>query len=368
MKATLVIPSYNNLRHLKNCYTSIRKHYPEVELILMDDGSSDGTWEWLTSLVDAHARLYKSPTRVGHTILYDKGIKLSTHEVVGILHADMIVARGYLENLIKHLDRKRVVCATRVEPPLHGPGPDKIIEDFGQDFDSLDVEGFEDFAQQLQSTHSNEHNPGMFAPWIIHKEDFLLVGGHDWGFAPFPIFQRWLLAGYQLIQSRDSYVYHLTCRGHRWTEEVGKDDFYFKECEKKARQHYIKKWGSWIKNDPHHHPILIPVYNKKLVATNFDGRPSMCVENPDLPRATPKMWTSEKLRSWVHLWFNGGEDVIVEMDGHAITPKDLEIIPQINSIVKDIGQTGSYQVHNLKLIINDICDRSASLIHPSNDD
>ncbi len=176
MKSTLVIPSYNNLRHLKNCYTSIRKHYPEVELILMDDGSSDGTWEWMNSLVDAHARLYKSPRRVGHTILYDKGIKLSTHEVVGILHADMIVAAGYLENLIKHLDQKRVVCATRIEPPLHDPGPEKIIEDFGHDFDTLDVQGFEDFATQLQSTHANEHNPGMFAPWISHKEDFFAVG------------------------------------------------------------------------------------------------------------------------------------------------------------------------------------------------
>ena len=350
MKVTLVIPSYNNLRHLKNCYTSIRKHYPEVELILMDDGSSDGTWEWMNSLVDVHANLYKSPRRVGHTILYDKGIKLSTHEVVGILHADMIVAAGYLENLIKHLDQKRVVCATRIEPPLHDPGPEKIIEDFGHDFDTLDVQGFEDFATQLQSTHANEHNPGMFAPWIIHKEDFSAVGGHDWGFAPFPyedsdIFQRWLLAGYELIQSRDSYVYHLTCRGHRWTEEVGEDDSYFKECEKKARLHYIKKWGSWIQNDNNRHPVLIPVYNKKLVASNL----------------------SEQAADQLNPWFNEGEDVIVEMDGNTITQQDLEIIPQINSIVKDIGKTGSFQVHNLKLIIKDICDRSASLIHPSND-
>jgi glycosyltransferase involved in cell wall biosynthesis len=43
MNITLIIPSYNNLKHIKNAYTSIRKHYPEVNLILMDDGSTDGS-------------------------------------------------------------------------------------------------------------------------------------------------------------------------------------------------------------------------------------------------------------------------------------------------------------------------------------
>ena len=345
MNVSLIIPSYNNLRHLKNCYTSIRKYYPEVELILMDDGSTDSTWEWLNSLDDSHIFLYKSPSRVGHTILYDKGIELAKNDIVGILHADMIVSAGYLENLIKHLDKKKVVCATRIEPPLHGPGPEKIIRDFGQDFDTLKISEFEAFVKELQITHHNSSNPGMFAPWIINKEDFVSVGGHDWGFAPFPyedsdIFQRWLLAGYELIQSRDSYVYHLTCRGHRWTEEIGENDSYFTQCEKSARLHYIKKWGSWIHNDHNQHPILVPVYNKKLVATNL----------------------SDEVLDHLSPWFNGGEDIIVEINGDSLGQDSLEIIPKINNIVKDIGKPGAYQLRNLKLIINKISDQSSALI------
>lgn len=50
---SIVIPSYNNLRHLKNAYSSVRKHYTDkVELILIDDGSDDGTFEWLKTLDD----------------------------------------------------------------------------------------------------------------------------------------------------------------------------------------------------------------------------------------------------------------------------------------------------------------------------
>ena len=44
---SLIIPSYNNLRHLKNVYASIQKHAPEAEVVLLDDGSTDGTWEWI---------------------------------------------------------------------------------------------------------------------------------------------------------------------------------------------------------------------------------------------------------------------------------------------------------------------------------
>ena len=51
---SLIIPSYNNLRHLKNAYNSVRKHYNQlVELILIDDGSNDGTFEWLQTLEDS---------------------------------------------------------------------------------------------------------------------------------------------------------------------------------------------------------------------------------------------------------------------------------------------------------------------------
>ena len=59
---TLVIPTYNNLQHIKNAYTSIRKYYPTLELVLLDDGSSDGTFEWLELIeeTDENVVLYQS--------------------------------------------------------------------------------------------------------------------------------------------------------------------------------------------------------------------------------------------------------------------------------------------------------------------
>jgi glycosyltransferase involved in cell wall biosynthesis len=347
MNTTLVIPSYNNLKHIKNAYTSIRKHYPKVNLVLLDDGSNDGTWEWLSSLIktDLYLTIYKSEERVGHTILYDKGIELAKTDIIGILHADMIVGPNYIENLLKHLKPQTVVCATRIEPPLHPEGKEKIIRNFGLDFDDLNIEAFEEYTLEAQNAYKDQTSKGMFAPWILYKSDFQAIGGHDPGFAPFPyedsdIFQRWILAGYELIQSRDSFVYHLTCRGHRWNEQVGKNDDYFTIVEKKAREYYIKKWGSWIKNNEYQCPTIIPVYKKKLILTN---------PNPQLKEA-------------LSIWFNEGEDIIVEVDGNTFTQQDFNYITQLNEIVKDSGELGQFNLGNLKITINSLQEYQKDLI------
>jgi len=347
MNITLIAPSYNNLKHIKNAYTSIRKHYPKVNLVLLDDGSNDGTWEWLSSLIktDLYLTIYKSEERVGHTILYDKGIELAKTDIIGILHADMIVGPNYIENLLKHLKPQTVVCATRIEPPLHPEGKEKIIRNFGLDFDDLNIEAFEEYTLEAQNEYKDQTSKGMFAPWILYKSDFQAIGGHDPGFAPFPyedsdIFQRWILAGYELIQSRDSFVYHLTCRGHRWNEQVGKNDDYFTIVEKKAREYYIKKWGSWIKNDEYQYPTIIPVYKKKLILNN---------SNPQLEEA-------------LSIWFNEGEDIIVEVDGNTFTQQDFNYIVQLNEIIKDSGEVGQFNLGNLKITINSLQEHQKDLI------
>ena len=324
---SIVIPSHNNLRHLKNAYESIKKHAPQAEIILYDDASTDGTWGWMlkTATVDRNCKILKSDVRVGHTVLYDKGIKAATNEIVGIMHADMIMGPNYVENCIKHLKPETVVCGTRIEPPLHPSGPEKIVQNFGLDFDSLNIEDFEKFVNIVQSKHKDQTTKGMFAPWVIYKSDFERIGGHDWGFAPFPyedsdIFQRWILAGYELVQSRDAFVYHLTCRGHRWTGEIGKNDDYFTQAEQKARQYYIKKWGSWIKNDEYQYPILTPVYKKCAIIQDYKPSP---VDD----------WFSE-----INPQDPSSFDVVVELNTNTFAEEEYHVVINLNQIDQETNE------------------------------
>ena len=376
---TLVIPGYNNLRHLKNCYASIKKHASDIRLVLLDDGSTDGTFEWISSLNDPNiTSIYRSEKRLGHVILYDKGIDLAETEIVGIFHCDMIMGPNYIENVLKHLKKEKVVCATRIEPPLHPPGKEKIIQNFGMDFDDLNIEDFEEYAIKAQEEFKDQTSDGMFAPWIIYKEDFVAMGGHDKLFAPFPyedsdIFQRWILYGYELIQSRDSFVYHLTCRGHRFVEEIGKDDDYFKNASAKAARNYLRKWASWIENDEYQRPILKPRYDIGVVIEN----------------CTPE------LLNWIEPWFNNTyvdqslideyikheqpkTDLILEARVRPIEePKqndiiiyfdakdnaDLNIVANIQVIIREsVDQVGTYEYEGFKIDVASLTDHTDKMM------
>jgi len=381
---TLIIPSYNNLRHLKNVYASIQKHAPEAEVILLDDGSTDGSWEWMQQVeteANNKTRILRSKERVGHTILYDKGIELATNDIVGILHADMIIGPLYIENMLKHLQPGKVVCATRIEPPLHPEGKEKIIMDFGQDFDTLDINAFEEFVTHKQEEELDKVTYGMFAPWILYKKDFQAIGGHDPLFAPFPyedsdIFQRWILAGYELIQSRDAFVYHLTCRGHRWTEQVGRDDDYFKQVSEKAGRNYLRKWGSWIKNNEWQYPIILPKYNIAFRVENCSQDLLRLLEPwcdriysdaewmkyITLEQPKTKYDLRKRCHSLTDIDRYDYDDIVVEIDGKRFTQQDYNFIENLSAIIQDSGEVGMFQLGNLKISIMNIQDLVNELI------
>lgn len=371
---SIVIPSHNNLRHLKNAYASIRKHASEVELILIDDASTDGTYEWMEELStqDKNLIVLKSDKRKGHTILYDEGIKAATKDIVGIMHADMIMGPNYVQNMVKHIKPGIVVCGTRIEPPLHPPGNEKIIENFGMDFDDLNVEGFESFCLVKQEEFKGKTTKGMFAPWIIYKKDFVSMGGHDAIFAPFPyedsdIFQRWMLAGYELVQSRDAFVYHLTCRGHRWTGEIQKDDDFFKVASKNSGRNYIRKWRSWIKNDEFQHPIILNKYDIGFVVKNCDMNclyfiepwsTTTYVESQDIINEYVKISqpeTSYSMPDRVKLFQNDyNHAIVVELDRMSLDQSGGQFITQLPEILATVEEPGDYEFGIFKIKINKV--------------
>ena len=388
MKISFIVPSYNNLRYLKNAYHSIRTwESEEHEIVILDDASVDGTAEWLDSLNDPNLIIWKNETgkRMGHTITYDIGVNLSTNDIFGIFHADMFLGENYVKNIVKHLDRGKVVTATRVEPPLHPSGREKITRDFGVWPEDFREDDFIKFVREEQERSKDQITKGIFAPWYMYKEDYLKIGGHDHLFAPFPyedsdIFQRFLLAGYEVLQSRDALVYHLTCRGHKWTDDdiIGKVDDDFEELEVNARKNFIRKWNSWIMNDEWMHPIMIPKYNTCLIADNVKSveqldniEPWFChtaIDSFDLvaqylykeqPNTTLDM--SERVSSK-----ESGEysdyGVKVYIDLHQMTSEDYANLGKINLILQELHKnmssefnlSGEYQLGNIKVQVDSL--------------
>ena len=292
---TFILPSYNTRNYLLMAYRSIRQFYPDNEIIILDDGSTDGSQDWLfgyktesggmivgQTAYDSNLRTWHNVTGgiLGHCVTYDMGIKMAKNPLVTIFHSDMICGKDYLENMLKHWKEKAVVCATRIEPEgIYPPGKEKILKPFGIEFHEFKAEEFAKFVEEEQVARKDLTSNGIFAPWLISKEDFLALGGHDFRhFAPYPeedadLFLRFELAGYTLIQSRDSLCWHWISRGHRsWAKNgVGKDDDMFKFYQNRARRNYLRKWHKWMAYDENRRPITHPVYNVGIIIQRADN-------------------------------------------------------------------------------------------------
>ena len=131
-KITFVIPSRNNLEFLQLAYQSIRDLETKHEILVLNDASTDGTQEWIDSLGDDDLIVHHNPgpERIGIVGMFDKGIEMARTDIIMAFHADMVAAPKLDENILKHLKRGTVVSATRVEPPLHPAGPEKITMNF----------------------------------------------------------------------------------------------------------------------------------------------------------------------------------------------------------------------------------------------
>ena len=158
MRISFIIPSRNNLKYLQQAVQSITDCYgDDHDIVLLDDASTDGTWEWIESLQGQHFIKYRNegPGRVGHTILYDKGVELSKTKIFSILHADMITTKNHVANSLKHMKPGVVVAATRIEPPLHPPGPEKYVRAFGFEPEEFERNAFLQEVDALEQENAN---------------------------------------------------------------------------------------------------------------------------------------------------------------------------------------------------------------------
>jgi glycosyltransferase involved in cell wall biosynthesis len=377
---SFIQPSRNNLKYLKWSYNSIRKNLGyRHEICWADDFSDDGTWEWMqkTAEKDGNIKIHRNegPDRLGHTILYDTLVDMATNDIVMIYHADMYACPKMDEEVLKHLEKGKVVSATRIEPPLHPDGPEKILKDFGiepEEFDELSLMTFLDEGVD----YSKKPTEGIFAPWAIYKEDFQSIGGHDPLYAPqskedSDIFNRFQLAGYETIQTWRGFVYHMTCRGSRFKDGAmrnpagqvfmkGRESSEWLAQNLRSTRNFIRKWGHMVNHDQYLKPVIPHKYDIGFIVKNCDNNMLSELEpwcsdmygdwvghkgfgvNKYIEEEQPntKFDLSKKLHS-IHT--EATNDVVVRFDAQKLTPQNFQIIVNMSQLLADSGEVGNME-------------------------
>ncbi len=114
---SVIILNWNGKRYLKECLTSLKKQtYENFEVILIDNGSTDGSAEYIRENFDGFVRLIKKRTNLGFAEGNNIGIENSSGKYVLLLNNDTKADPSWIEELIKvaESDDKIGMCASKV--------------------------------------------------------------------------------------------------------------------------------------------------------------------------------------------------------------------------------------------------------------
>lgn len=248
-RVSIVIVTWNNLDYTRQCISSLLadQTWPNIELIVVDNASTDGTVEYLNQLSEEHAniRTILNRSNVGFAAANNIGLKhVQDSEYFVLLNNDTVLPVGWLARLLRHLREPNVGM---VGPVTNSAGNEAKIE-----VPYTGIEEMNDFAQAYMAARDGEFfEINMLAMYCIamRKEVVEAVGLLDerFGIGMFEdddYARRVREKGYKIICAEDAFVHHW---GRASFSKL--DNAEYVQLFEKNRSLFEKKWN--IKWAPH---------------------------------------------------------------------------------------------------------------------
>ena len=177
MDVSIVIPTYNRKKVLKRCLELLfAQNYPKnkYEIILVDDGSTDGTDKMVASLNPPCKFTYLYQERKGPHIARNLGITHAEGEIVIFIDSDILCPPDLISEHIKYHNRFKDVIVS---------GPETRTSDLHDKFQDIEKRKFKKF-WDLSGPSFITSNLSVKRKYLIRiggfDEEFEGMGWHDW--------------------------------------------------------------------------------------------------------------------------------------------------------------------------------------------
>jgi GT2 family glycosyltransferase len=233
---SLLVPTWNNLGHLRLFVESLRRHSSrEHELVVHVNEGRDGTREWLRGQGIAHTA---SDANVGICHAVNLAGAQARGDYLLYFNDDMVLAPGWdaaLERALSRVARHGafMLSGTMIEPTASGNAC-AVVADFGRDPAHFDLERF---AREAPSLVRPDWLGATWPPTLISRELWHRVGGYSVEFSPgmssdndFSM-KLWHAGCRVFLGVGDSLVYHFS---ETSTRRIRKND---------GRRQFLMKWG-----------------------------------------------------------------------------------------------------------------------------
>ena len=248
---SIVLLAWNQLAYTKLCIESVlRNTHVPYELVLVDNGSVDGTPDYFRQLKAEHPELtikvQLNRKNLGFAKGCNQGLALANGDFVCFLNNDTLVVDGWLEQLQWWAD---------LEPNIGmvGPVSNRVagiqkIDGVPYPEDELTpqmAERLETFAAawRAQNRHQSVQVNRIIGLCLLVKRELIeRIGGFDTGFATGNFEDddycfRARVAGYRIVIARDVFLHHYGSK----TFEGNKVDYSATMARNQER--FLKKWG-----------------------------------------------------------------------------------------------------------------------------
>ncbi len=172
---SIIVATVNKLNYIKLFAKSLEKNtVVPYELIIWDNGSTDGTKEWCESI---DCKYYRSETNIGISIPYDKMIRECKYDTFLYAENDLYMLPNWDKAIDETKERGswRHICMIR-HAPANARRPIGL-----EGFYGASIEEFQE--EKLLSDFKNKKAQyryyGSLGPMIMRKEDYIEMGGYN---------------------------------------------------------------------------------------------------------------------------------------------------------------------------------------------
>ncbi|MEW5877089.1 MAG: glycosyltransferase [Acidobacteriota bacterium] len=246
-KVSIVVVTYNNLDLTRQCLESVltRTEWPNYELFVVDNGSTDGTPEYLWELAskDSRLRVICNPENRGFAAANNQALRLAEGEFLVLLNNDTVVPRGWLSGLVRHL-------SAHPDFGLVGPVTNWIGNEAQIPVGYKRLEDMPRWAEGYVREHDGEFFDISIAALFcaaMRRDTFLRVGELDERFGA-GMFEdddyaiRVREAGLRVVCVEDVFVHH-----HGKAAFKQMPDAQYQELFERNRKLFEAKWGKpWV--------------------------------------------------------------------------------------------------------------------------
>lgn len=123
-KVSIIIPAYNCDKYIGKCIESVKNQtYENIEIVIINDGSTDKTKEVISSYISKDSRIiYIEQKNSGPSTARNNGIDKSTGDYIVFIDSDDTVAINYVDRLLKVMlsEKNDITCCGYRDISIYG--------------------------------------------------------------------------------------------------------------------------------------------------------------------------------------------------------------------------------------------------------